>query len=176
MPRKPTAYVRRTTRKTKTGAELRKNELEQLRNREVAEVLPTDLLSASQDKLCTALSYLDAHQLSTASPRDLVTVIKQLFDITQVLQGKPTTIHSSTNRKALKDLIPAVLKEAQRRGLSVDVPRGTAGDGAKVIEGEVLSAEPLSGEGTRHTPPGHSESGPIAAQEQSDFSKILDDF
>jgi len=168
---------RQTPAKKPTGITQKAKEDKAARARDLVIIKPDDLLSASQEKLCLALSYLDVHQLSVAKATELISVIKQLFDITQVLQGKPTTITANNNRKALTQLIPLVLKEAERRGLQV---------AGQVIEGEVTrvkdhassvpSAKPRGGEGTRHTPPGASDSGPIAPRPQSEFSKLLDDF
>lgn len=158
---------RQTTRNTLTAAEIKKRSTKKLAERAIELINPNDLLSASQEKLCLALSYLDITQLSQAKATELISVIKQLFDITQVLQGKPTSINASANRKALEDLLPRMIREAERRGMQV------ASQG-KVIEGEVLSAKPLRAKSTRHTPPGHSVSGPIAASERSDFSKVID--
>lgn len=159
--------ARGTTRKTLTAAEIKKLAVKKALNRDIILVKPDDLLTASQEKLCLALSYLDVHQLSVAKATELISVIKQLFDITQVLQGKPTAIHATNNRKALKDLIPAVLREAERRGLAIQ---------GRVIEGEVVSCSDPGGEGTRHTPPGASCPGPIQPSVQSEFSKILNGF
>lgn len=160
------AKPRHTLRKTLTAAELTKRANKKLANRLVIKVKPEDLLTTSQEKLCLALSYLDATQLSTAKATELMSVIKQLFEITQILQGKPTAIHASNNRKALVDLIPAVLKEATRRGYVAP---------ARVIEGEVVKEPGGEARGTRHTPPGGHGPGPIPPSVQSDFSKILDE-
>lgn len=156
---------RQSTRKTSTAAQIKSRNCKKLTTRAIIPIDPDDMLTAAQQKMCLALSYLDVSQLSVAKATDLITVIKQLFDITQVLQGKPTAITASNNRKALKDLIPLVLKEAERRGLARS---------EKVIEGEVVSSSALSTEGTRHTPSGASCSGPIQPSEQSEFSKIID--
>lgn len=159
-------HTRTSTRKSLTAAELKARATKRLAKRAIVLVKPEDLLSASQEKLCLALSYLDVSQLSTAKATELIAIIKGLFDISQVLQGKPTAIHASNNRKALADLIPAVLKEAERRGLSL---------GGRTIEGEVVKVPSARGQGTRHTPRGGTELGPIQLRTQSDFSKILEE-
>ena len=149
---------RQTTRKTLTAAEIKKRSIVKLSKRSIQLIEPNDLLTASQEKLCLALSYLDVTQLSQAKATELIAVIKQLFDITQVLQGKPTSINLSSNRKALEVLIPAMLREAERRGMQVS---------GQVIEGSAVRVK-------GHTPPGASGAGPIQPREQSDFSKSID--
>lgn len=46
--------------------------------------------------------------------------LDRLFNIRQLLRGEPTQIVSIDDRKTLNELVPALVKAAQRRGIIID--------------------------------------------------------
>lgn len=156
-----------------------------------------DLLNATQDKLCLVLSYIDRHNISRAKLSELTGLIKALFDVSQVMQGKPTSISHSESVRALKDLVPALMTEAQRRGIVtvegevVEVrdpapepawrrkPRGTRSKRIASTDPDVLGVQD---EALGVTPPGPLADGvgasvsvPVNPTPLSDFSKLIED-
>jgi len=79
-----------------------------------------DLLTTIQSKMALALGYMDRVNLASATLNELTSAVKNLFDMQQILQGKPTQINASQNMRAIKDLLPAILKEATRRGITIE--------------------------------------------------------
>jgi hypothetical protein len=147
-----------------------------------AEIDPhADLLPTLKEKLALTISYIDRYNVSNAKLSELNSIIKTLFDMSQVLQGKPTSISSSENTKALSSLVPALMREIQRRGM-IDVkgevievvdakPRKTRSDKGVPKRGAGIEAL-----GSQAHPPGGSGSGPVQPSAQSEFSKLLEDF
>lgn len=58
-------------------------------------------------------------KLDKAHARDLAIVYGVLIDKKQLLEGKPTQILSIEERRDLKDLLPLLLLEAERRQITV---------------------------------------------------------
>jgi len=79
-----------------------------------------ELVVVMQQTLSRAISYLDDFALSGATVKDLASVIDTLVSNIQLVRGLPTTIMSVEDRRKLDVLIPAVVQEAKRRGLTVD--------------------------------------------------------
>lgn len=123
----------------------------------ITPIKPDELLPATVERLCAAVAHITDYRLQGAKVSELNSLIKTLFEVSQVLQGKPTSISHSENVKALKDLVPALVKEATRRGID--------------IEGEVVDVQ---GPGPEAHPPGGSGAGPVEPRPQSEFSKFLD--
>lgn len=161
----------------------------------------TNLLPALQEKIALALSYIDRFAISGAKLSELNTTIKTLFDVAQVLQGKPTSISHTDNVRTLKDLVPALMREASRRGM-IDIDgevvevreakhkrkqRSDAGqarphrrkDSAGASSGALGAESDGSGGGEVGGPRaggvGGSGSGPINPKGPSEFSKLLED-
>ena len=88
-------------------------ELKRIKDNEIIELL--------RDRTGRALGYLDDYSLSSASAKDLAITIGILIEKTQLLEGKPTQILSVEERRHINDLLPAVIKEAKRRGHVIDV-------------------------------------------------------
>jgi len=150
----------------------------QAQGRDITLIKPDQILDTSLDKLCLSLSYLDAHQLSTAKASELMSIIKGLFDISQVLQGKPTSISAGANLKALDALLPAVMREAARRGVTVDAKAVRVEETSKkrANPGPQVAARGSEEGGPEAHPPGGLGAGPIEPPEPSAFSKILNSF
>lgn len=81
-----------------------------------------DFQSIIDEKLMMALEYLGDLKLAEASARDLSFVIATLTDKRAMMRGEPTQIVRVEERQALAELLPALLAEAQRRGMTVDLP------------------------------------------------------
>jgi hypothetical protein len=82
-----------------------------------------EFLAFIEDRMMRSLEYLDDVALANASGRDLAVIFGIMADKRQLLNGEPTQILSFQDRRKLNDLIPLVLQEAQRRGLTIDLPR-----------------------------------------------------
>lgn len=65
-------------------------------------------------------SYMDDKVVAEASLRDLATASAQLTEKLQLLEGKPTQIVSDLERKKLHELLPLLIEEGKRRGLTID--------------------------------------------------------
>ena len=76
------------------------------------------LVSALDDKIRDLVAHIDPVVMSRMSGKDLVVSAAVLIDKRQLLKGQPTAIVSTEARKNLDELLPAVMKEAERRGLA----------------------------------------------------------
>lgn len=79
------------------------------------------LVHTLKEKLALALEYLDPYVLAGSSAKDLDAVIDGLIKNIQLLEGKPTSITSHEDRRQMNELIPALLLEAQKRGLKLPI-------------------------------------------------------
>ncbi len=86
-----------------------------------------ELIAVMQQSLSRAIAYLDDFALAGASVKDLASVIDTLVSNIQLLRGLPTSIMSVEDRRTLNELIPAVVQEAKRRGLSIEDAQLTKG-------------------------------------------------
>jgi hypothetical protein len=77
------------------------------------------LIGVLDAKLEKVLAYLDDTVLTASSARDLAIIFGVLLDKRQLLKGEPTQIVSHQERRALEDLLPAVVDEARRRGIDL---------------------------------------------------------
>lgn len=77
----------------------------------------TDLLST---KIHMALTAMDEHVVQEASFRDLALGATAMIEKRQLLRGEPTQIISDADRKKLHELMPELMKEAGRRGITID--------------------------------------------------------
>lgn len=71
-------------------------------------------------KIHLLMEYLDDKVASEASARDLSMGIAQLLEKRQLLRGEPTAIISDHERSKLHELLPALIAEGVRRGISMD--------------------------------------------------------
>lgn len=123
-----------------TTAKNEKNALAEIRRRistkAIAKNRPTQSFTEEQlrDKvgegLAQVLFYIDAATLGKAKLSELSQMFKTLFEAKQLLDGKPTTILSRSDKDQLKTLIPRLLQEAKRRGINL-----------KQVKGEVIENE-----------------------------------
>ena len=78
-----------------------------------------ELIAAIDDKIRLAVAHLDPVVFAAMSGRDLAVTFGILLDKKRLLQGEPTQILDDARRRTLDELLPHVLKEAERRGLAV---------------------------------------------------------
>lgn len=89
----------------------------------IAEVqrLRGDALAARiEEKIELALQFMDETSFASAPLKDVGYVLNVLISNHQLLQGKPTQIYDITTRKKLETMMPAMLAEARRRGITVE--------------------------------------------------------
>jgi hypothetical protein len=79
-----------------------------------------EMVAALGEKMTLALVHLTPEKMAEAGVRDIAIVFGILAEKRELLQGKPTQIFSFEERKSMKDLLPAAIREATRRGLVVD--------------------------------------------------------
>lgn len=77
----------------------------------------SELTGILEDRIWRALQYLDDFNLAKAPARDLAVIVGILLEKRQLLRGEPTHILSTTERANLNELVPLMVKEAQRRGI-----------------------------------------------------------
>lgn len=75
-----------------------------------------DMKTRYREKIGLAFSYMDDKAMSEASFRDLSVGVTAMTEKLQLLEGKPTQIISDLERKHLNELMPLLIKEAERRG------------------------------------------------------------
>ncbi len=79
-----------------------------------------DMILKIDERIGHALSYMDDYVMADANFRDLAMGTAQLIEKRQLLKGEPTQIISVDERKTLNQLLPLLVKEAQRRGVTID--------------------------------------------------------
>jgi hypothetical protein len=87
----------------------------------VGEVKTEYLLAGMDNVSRKALEALNLQDLTTQSPRDLAIVIDIMTKNANLLRNKPTHILTVEERRSVKEMIPQYLKEAERRGLTIDM-------------------------------------------------------
>lgn len=75
--------------------------------------------------------YLDDKVASEASARDLAMAMAQLTEKRQLLRGEPTAIVSDHERAKLHELLPKLIAEGQRRGITIEGNAQVVSEGAK---------------------------------------------
>lgn len=88
--------------------------------REVKALKTQEILRMCEEKLDMIDFYLDDKVMAEASARDLGLMAGVLIEKRALLRGEPTAIISDHERKKIHELFPALIAEAQRRGLTVD--------------------------------------------------------
>jgi hypothetical protein len=79
-----------------------------------------DMIHKIDERIGHALTYVDDYVMSEANFRDLSMGIGILIEKRQLLKGEPTQIISIEERKRLDELLPMLVKEAARRGITID--------------------------------------------------------
>lgn len=99
-----------------------------------------EMLSVLTEKMSLALSKLDESKFDAANAQQIAIVFGILAEKRELLQGKPTQIFSFEERKSMQDLLPAVLREAQRRGFVLDTSHVTI-EQPRLIKAEYTEAD-----------------------------------
>ena len=86
------------------------------------------LLERIDEKIAMSLEYMDEVQFATASLKDNAIAFSILVEKRQLLRGEPTQIFSIEERQNLNDILPALIREAKRRGFTYDMQPTRADD------------------------------------------------
>jgi hypothetical protein len=73
-----------------------------------------------EKKISAIFSYMDEFSLSQASLKDLAIALNVTIEKHQLLSNRPTHIIDFTSRQQLNVVMPQLLAEARRRGITVD--------------------------------------------------------
>lgn len=84
------------------------------------ELRTAEILEMLGKKIDLAAFYLDDKVMAEASARDIMLGLGVLIEKRNLLRGEPTAIVSDHERKKLHELLPLMIAEAQRRGLTVE--------------------------------------------------------
>src|SRR3972149_5958366 len=83
-----------------------------------------ELIQQLGEKIDLALHHLNNAALAKAPARDLSNMVAAMIEKKQLLEGQPTAIVSVEHRMKMDALLEKVVKEAQRRGVVVDLNHG----------------------------------------------------
>jgi hypothetical protein len=117
--------VNETMKKHGFPERFRMSSLRRLRVKHEGEETPVqaisdaELIKAYREKLHLIQSYIDDKTVSEASLRDLSIAMSAFTEKLQLLEGKPTQIISDLERKQLNELMPLLIAEAARRGVTI---------------------------------------------------------
>ncbi len=78
------------------------------------------MLELIEDRQLSVMEAMTDSKIQKAGLREQVYALDRLFNIRQLLRGEPTQIVSVDDRKTLNELVPALVKAAQRRGIIID--------------------------------------------------------
>mgnify|MGYP001594163097 CR=1 FL=1 len=78
-----------------------------------------DMIQKIDERIGHALTYIDDYVMADANFRDLAMGVAQLVEKRQLLKGEPTQIVSVDERKTLNQLLPLLIQEAARRGVTI---------------------------------------------------------
>lgn len=79
-----------------------------------------ELTEEIERKISMTMSYMDHFSMSQASYKDLSIGLSVLIEKDQLLKNQPTMIVDFNSRQKLNVLMPRLLAEANRRGLTID--------------------------------------------------------
>jgi DNA-binding Lrp family transcriptional regulator len=79
-----------------------------------------DIIHKLDERIGHALNFVDEYVMADANFRDLAMGISVLIEKRQLLKGEPTAIISNLDREKLQALLPMIVKEIHRRGLTID--------------------------------------------------------
>jgi hypothetical protein len=88
---------------------------------EIEKVKTADLLAMTSEKAKMIIDAIDDEDILAAGLRDKAVAYGILIDKRQLLSGEPTQILSFEERRHLDQIVPLLLREAQRRGIVMDV-------------------------------------------------------
>lgn len=88
--------------------------------RELKNLTTSKMIQQLNEKIGMALEYMDDFSFSNASLRDLTIGLGILIEKKQLLSGEPTQILSVEERKNINELLPYLIKETNRRGITIE--------------------------------------------------------
>jgi len=101
-----------------------------------------DFLELLDDRILRILDHMDDYTIANAELRDLAVALGILTEKRQLLKGEPTQIIDNQERQSMNELLKGALKEAQRRGMTIDVTPyqvdGEEGDSTRVLAPETI--------------------------------------
>lgn len=107
---------------------------------EMRAIKTKELVHKLDERINHALGYMDDYIMGEASFRDLALGTAQLIEKRQLLKGEPTQIVSLDERRSLNELVPLLVREAKRRGITIE---GEAKDVTPRSLPEVVDVQPL---------------------------------
>ncbi len=107
-----------------------------------------ELVEKIQEKIALGLNYMDDFAMSGMDGKDLAIMLGILIEKQQLLEGRPTQILSFEERKHLSELLPAYVREAARRGITIDA---TAVEIREEPRPLVVMADAIHEEAINHT-------------------------
>lgn len=87
---------------------------------EVRNLKTQEILDMLGKNIHRALTYMDDKVMAEASFRDLALGTTAMIEKRALLRGEPTQIVSDHERKKLHELLPALIAEGQRRGITLE--------------------------------------------------------
>lgn len=98
-----------------------------------------------EDRLVRTIDAIDDEAIADANLKDRAYAADRMFNMRQLLKGEPTAIVSNADRAKLNELLPLLMREAQRRGIIIDgqaVPveeqRGIPDSRVDIVDAEVV--------------------------------------
>ena len=91
---------------------------------EVAKARPLksgEIVAMTEDVIYRAWAALDDDKLKNSTAAQIATVLGIAIDKRQILKGEATVIFGTERRKQVEEMLPALLEEARRRGIQVDL-------------------------------------------------------
>ncbi len=80
-----------------------------------------DFVALIEDRAYLALKLLDPFAMLQASPRDRAIIASILLEKRQLLKGEPTQILGVEERAELDRVLPMLVREGQKRGMTIDL-------------------------------------------------------
>lgn len=106
---------------------------------ELKNITTKEIMSQLDSKIQMTLDYMDDFVIAGANYRDLTIGLGIMLEKRQLLNGEPTQIMSMEERKNLNELLPYIIAETRRRGITID-----QNDGVTTILPETPQIEALS--------------------------------
>jgi predicted transcriptional regulator len=89
--------------------------------KQIEDVRTADLLNLVSTRAREILDSIDEGDIAKATLKDKAIAAGIFIDKRQLLSGEPTQILSVEDRRKLDELLPMIVREAKRRGMTIDV-------------------------------------------------------
>ena len=87
---------------------------------EVKRLTSDRIVEMIEDKIPVLMDVITPEKVKEATLRDAVLGLGVFIDKRQLLRGEPTQIMTYEDRQSMNELLPILLKEAQRREMTID--------------------------------------------------------